>query len=205
MIRIFATAATVLAAHALASCAQVAGQVAVSNATSCIKEVKSSPEGQMVYARLWANDNTDTAAKLNDPKPLTKQEQNAYVQVHRKMQRCRQIVIDHDTQYAAWELPYWQELFRRSDAIFSKLASGEISVGLANKLTIESTGKFQVDVSKAHANAVHVEEAQRQRAAEAMLQAGTQMLAPQPTPQMTMTTTNCSWLGNTLNCNSMSH
>jgi hypothetical protein len=166
----------------------------------------------MVYARLWANDNTDTAAKLNDPKPLTKQEQNAYVQVHNKMQRCRQIIIAHDNRYAAWETPYWQELFQRGDAIFYKLASGEISVGLANKLTIESTGKFQVDVSKGHADAVRVEEAQRQRAAEAMLQASAQMLASQPTPQitmttttprMTMTTTNCSWVLNSLNCTSM--
>jgi hypothetical protein len=74
------------------------------------------------------------------------------------MRRCRQIIIGHDTQYAAWELPYWQEYFQRSDAIFHRLASGEISVGLANKLTIESTGKFQVDVSKGHATAVRVEE-----------------------------------------------
>jgi len=123
----------------------------------------------MVYERLWAGDNTDTAAKLNDLKPLTKEEQNAYVQVHHKMQRCRQIVIDYDNRYAAWETPYWQQLFQRSDAIFSKLASGEFSVGLANKLSIESAGKFEVDVSKGHANAVRIEEARRQRAAEAML------------------------------------
>ena len=204
VMRIVTSAATVLAAYILASCAQVAVQETASNFATCVSEVRSSPEGQMVFARLWANDNTDTAAKLNDPKPLTKEEQNAYVQVHNKARRCKQIVIDHDNRYAAWETPYWQELFQRGDAIFSKLASGEISVGLANKLAIESMGKFQVDVSKGHADAVRVEEAQRQRAAEAMLQASAQMLASQPTPQMTMTTTNCSWVLNTLRCRSMS-
>jgi hypothetical protein len=48
-------------------------------------------------------------------------------------------------------------LYQRSDAIFYKLASGEIPVGLANKLLIECRGKFQVDVSKGHANAVRLE------------------------------------------------
>ena len=78
-----------------------------------------------------------------------------------------------------------------------KLASGEIPVGVANRLIIESAGKFQTDRSKAHANAVQVDEARRQRASEAMLRAGTQLLASQNT-----TTTNCTWFGNTLNCTS---
>jgi hypothetical protein len=69
--------------------------------------------------------------------------------------------------------------------------SGEIPVGLANRLFIESGGKFQVDVSKGRADAVRAEEAQRQRAAEALL-------ASLPKT----TTTNCNWFGNSLSCNS---
>jgi hypothetical protein len=106
--------------------------------------------------------------------------------------------VSHDRRYAAWETQYWEEYFQRSDAIFYKLASGEIPVGLANKLSIEGAGKFQTDVSKGHADAVRVEEAQQQRAAEAMMQAGAQLAASQPRT----TTTNCTWLGNTLNCTS---
>ena len=82
---------------------------------------------------------------------------------------------------------------------FYRLASGELPVGIANKLAIESNGKFQIDASRGHADAVRVEEAQRQRAAEAMMQAGAQIAASQPK----MTTTNCTWLGNTLNCTSI--
>jgi hypothetical protein len=182
-------------------CGQLALRELTTNVSNCTSELRASPEGQIVYARLWVGDGTDTAAKLNDPKPLTKEEQNALVQLHSKGQRCRAMIIAHDNRYAAWETPYWQEFFQRSDAIFYKLASGEISVGLANKLGIESTGKFQVDVSRAHADAVRVEEVQRQQAAQAMLQASAQILANQPRPQMT--TTNCSWLGNTLNCTSL--
>jgi hypothetical protein len=99
------------------------------------------------------------------------------VRVHNKIRSCRDIVIAHDNRFAAWETPYWQEFFARSDAIIYKLASGEIPVGLANKLTIESIGRFQTEVSKGHAEAVRVEDAQRQRAAEVMLQSGAQILA----------------------------
>jgi len=177
---------------------QLATRQAASNATSCIKEVRSSPEGKIAYVRLWNFDDSDNAAKLTDPKPLTKAEQDALVQTHNRLQRCKQIVLDYDNRYAAWETPYWQEFFQRSDAIFYKLASGELPVGLANKLLIESNGKFQADVSKGHADAVRVDEAQRQIASEMMIQAGTQIMASQPRPQIT--STNCSWLGNTINC-----
>jgi hypothetical protein len=70
---------------------------------------------------------------------------------------------------------------------------------LANKLIIESTGQFQVDVSKGHANAVQIEEAQRQRMAETLIQANAQIAASQPR----MTTTNCTWVANTMNCTGM--
>jgi hypothetical protein len=53
-------------------------QKASASAANCVKEVEASPEGQIVYARL-ANDDTDTAAKLSDQKPLTKNEQDALV------------------------------------------------------------------------------------------------------------------------------
>jgi hypothetical protein len=182
----------------LTGCAQMAVQQAVKDTTICGQEAKAAPEGQVVHARLWNFDDSDTAAKLRDPAPLTKEEQNALVQLHNKIVKCREIVLSHDRRYAAWETQYWQEYFQRSDAIFYKLASGEIPVGLANKLSIESAGKFQTDVSKGHADAVRVEEAQQQRAAEAMMQAGAQLAASQPRT----TTTNCTWLGNTLNCTS---
>jgi hypothetical protein len=191
-----------VAAIALAGCSVIGAidaKQASQKASECIQTVRNSPEGQIVFARIWLGDGTDTAAKLSDPLPLTKEQQEAFVQVHNKMMPCRQIIIQHDNSFAAWETPYWQELFQRGDQIFYKLASGELPVGVANKLIIESTGSFQVDVSRGHANAVRVEEAQRQRAAEAMLLASAQVAASQPR----VTTTNCSWVGNTLNCTSL--
>jgi hypothetical protein len=190
------------AVQILTGCAQMAQQAARdanTNATNCIMAARSTPEGQLLSARIWRNDGTDTAAKLSDPNPLSKNERDALVAYHSQTLPCRQIVLEHDNKYAAWETPYWQELFQRTDAIFYKLASGEISVGLANKLAIESNGKFQVDVSRGHADAVRVEEAQRQQAAQAMLQALSTAAQSQPH----MTTTNCMWFGNTLNCTSM--
>jgi hypothetical protein len=186
---------------ALTGCAQIALKDATTNFQKCAAENKATPEGRMLALRLWQNDGTDTAAKLSDPKPLTQPERDALVQLHTRGLQCRQILVTYDNRFAAWETPYFQELFQRSDEIFSKLASGEVSVGVANRLNIESVGKFQVDVSKGHAEAVRIEEAQRQRAAEALLQASAQIAASQPRPHMTMT--NCHWLGNMLNCTTM--
>jgi hypothetical protein len=188
---------------ALSGCAAIIGQVtaadAIKKAKACFADVHATPEYRMVAARLWQFDDTDTAVKLSDPNPLTPAERNALVQVHNKVAPCRQIIISHDNQFAAWETPYWEDYFQRSDEIFYKLASGELPVGIANKMAIESQGKFQADVSRGHADAVQVAEVQRQQAAEAMMRAGAQLAASQPR----MTTTNCSWFGNTLNCTSM--
>jgi hypothetical protein len=158
----------------------------------CVTELADSADGKVLYARLWRGNDTDTVDKLTDRKPLTKEERDTLLRFKNKSLNCRQIVIAHDTQYAAWELPYWQELWQRPDAIHVKLMAGEIPVGIANRLLIESYGKFQADISRGRADAVRVEEAQRQRAAEALL-------ASMPKT----TTSNCTWIGNSLNCNSI--
>jgi uncharacterized protein with NRDE domain len=204
--------AVIASAVVLSNCTQMIAQQALKDArekfAKCVADNNATPEGRMITACLWRGDGSDTAAKLSDPNPLTPAERNALVQVHNRGLQCRQFLDAYDSQYAAWATPYAQAMHQRSDQIFYKLASGELPVGLANRLYIESNGQFQVDLSRGHADAVRDEEAQRQRAAEAMLQANA-LAAAQPrsqvpqiqTPQMT--TTNCTWLGNTLNCTSM--
>jgi hypothetical protein len=181
-----------LVAGGLAGCALSATLQIAKPAGSCLQDVKSSQEGQIVYAKLWASDATDTEAKLSDPNPLTPTERDALAQVHNDIISCRQMIISDDS------LPYWLDYFKRSDAIFNKLASGELPVGLANKLTIESNGKFQADLSRRHPDAVPVDEAQQQQAAEALVQASAQVTAPDP--QSRLTAINCRWIANTLSC-----
>jgi hypothetical protein len=72
-------------------------------------------------ARLWRFNELDTASKLSDPNPLTPKERDALVVVHNQTSRCKQIILTHDTKYAAWETPYWQDYYQRGDAIFYKL------------------------------------------------------------------------------------
>jgi hypothetical protein len=187
-----------LVAGGLANCTLTTTQQTAKQASTCLQDVKSSQEGQIVYAKLWASDATDTAAKLSDPDPLTPTERDALVQVHNNIISCRQMIISDDSQSAAWELPYWLDYFHRSDAIFNKLASGELPVGLANKLTIESNGRFQADVSRIHPDAVPVDEAQQQRAAEALVQASTQVTASEPSSRLAAI--NCRWVANSLSC-----
>jgi hypothetical protein len=177
-------------------CSLTATQQTARPANSCLQDVKSSQEGQKVYGKLWAFDATDTAAKLSDPNPLTPTEREALVQVHNNIISCRQMIISDDSPSAVWELPYWLDYFQRSDAIFNKLASGELPVGLANKLIIESNGRFQADISKRHA--VPVEEAQQQQAAEALMQASAQVTASEP--QSRLAAMNCKWVANAVSC-----
>jgi hypothetical protein len=187
-----------LVAGGLAGCALSATLQTAKPAGSCLQDVKSSQEGQIVYAKLWAFDATDTADKLSDPNPLTPTERDALAQVHNDIISCRQTTISDNSRSEGWKLPYWLDYFKRSDAIFNKLASGELPIGLANKLTIESNGKFQADLSRRHPDAVPVNEAQQQQAAEALLQDGAQITAPNP--QSRVSAIDCRWVANTLSC-----
>jgi hypothetical protein len=191
-----------LVASGLAGCTLTATQQTAKSASNCLQDIKSSREGQIVYAKLWAFDATDTEAKLSDPNPLTPSERDALAQVHNEIISCRQTTNSEDSRFAAWEFQYSLDYFNRSDAIFNKLASGELPVGLANKLTIESNGKFQADLSRRHPAAVPVDEVQQQQAAEALLQASAQITAPEP--QSRLTAINCRWVANTLSCTMLS-
>lgn len=188
-------------AACLAGCTQTAAQQTIADPNTCINEVKSSPEAQIVNARVWSGDDSDNAQKLADPNPLSEAERTALVTVHNKMLRCRQAIIAHVNSHAAWQTPHWQEMFQRNAAIFYKVGSGQIPVGVANKLAIESNGKFQADLMRGHADAVIVEEWWRQRTAETLLHQSAKKLATQR--RQRTTTPNCTWQGNTLDCTSM--
>lgn len=190
---------------ALCGCAQMAMKDAQEKAAKCAADNMATPEGQLIYKRLWRGDGTDTADKLSDPNPLTPPERNALVQVHSRAVQCRQFLDAYDGQYAVWATPYGQAQHQRTDQIFSKLASGELPVGVANKLYIESNGQFQSDLAQGHANAVAANEAAQQRAAEALIQSGALRQPQAQVPQVQaprMTTTNCTWIGNNLSCTS---
>ncbi len=191
-------AALCLLAGGLVGCTMTAIQQSAKSASSCLQDIKSSQEGQIVYAKLWASDDTDTAAKLNDRNALTPAERDALVQVHNDITSCRLMITSGDSRSEAWQLPYWLDYFNRTDAIFNKLASGELPIGLANRLTIESNGKFQADLSRTHPNTVPVDEAQQQLAADALVQENAQLAASESDSRLTAT--NCRWVANALSC-----
>ena len=65
----------VLTAFALAGCAQISDKIASSDAATvyakCMADVRAAAESQLISARLWLGDGTDTASKLTDAKPFT--------------------------------------------------------------------------------------------------------------------------------------
>ncbi len=195
---------------ALAACSQLMTEESVKQARNqfakCGADNRATPEGQIVAGRLWTGDGTDSAAKLLDPYPLTPAERAALVQMHGRAVQCRQIIMAHGDQSAAWQLPYLQQYAQRSDQVFDKLSTGELPVGLANKLSIESDRKLEFDLTSANIESGHVEgvrtdQAKRQRNTEALLKQSSQIAASQPAPRTP--TTYCSWLGDTLNCASL--
>lgn len=173
----------------------------------CAAENRATPEGQTIAGRLWIGDGTDTATKLLDPYPLTPAERSALVQLHNSAVQCRQTVTAHADQSAAWQSAYLQEYIQRSDEIFYKLTSGALPVGLANKLSIESDRKLQVDLSSAYydnvgrVDGIRIAEAKRERATDALLEQSDRIAASQPQPRSPAT--NCAWSGNTLNCTTL--
>ncbi|HML06689.1 MAG TPA: hypothetical protein VK430_00975 [Xanthobacteraceae bacterium] len=193
------------AVHALAGCAQIAAQDAATKAAAkfaqCGAENRTTQQSQMLSGRLWTGGENDTVAKLLDPNPLTPAERDALVQVHHRAVQCRQIIIAHADQYAAWQVPFFQDYAQRADAIYDRLASGELSVGLANKLSIENDRKLEADLASGHAYGVRTEEVERQRKTDAMLEESSQIAAAQSQPRMGAA--NCAWLGNTLDCTRM--
>jgi len=199
-----------LALIALSSCAQLLPEDAATaqvrtQFAKCGAENKASPEGRILGGRLVMGDGSDSSAKLLDPYPLTPAERAALVQLHNRAVQCRQIIFAHASQTAAWQVPYLQEYAVRSDQVFDKLASGELPVGMANKLSLESDRKFQDDLADARAmnntgrpEGVRLQEAQRQRATADLLEQSNQIAAAQTAPRMP--STYCTWQGNTLNC-----
>ena len=87
----------------------------------------ATPDGELVYRRVWRGDGTDTASKLSDPTPLTPPERDALPRLHAATQPCRQMILDHDRRFATWETPYWQVFFATGDGIRTKLAAGELA------------------------------------------------------------------------------
>jgi len=199
------------AVPAFAGCTQLATHEGAAEARAkfakCGAENRATPEGQMLAGRLWMGNGTYTAAKLLDPYPLTPAERASLVQIHDRAVQCRQIIVAHAAQSAAWQSASLQEYIQRSDAIFYKLASGELPVGVANKLSIENDRKFQADLAGAnfdaggHVDGVRAEEAQRERATDALLEQSDQIAAS--LPRQARPTTNCAWSGNALNCTAL--
>ena len=169
-------ATAMLTAASVSACAQVATQQTATNVKACLAQAMATPDGELVYRRVWRGDGTDTASKLSDPNPLTPPERDALLRLHAATQPCRQMILDHDRRFATWETPYWQVFFATGDGIRTKLAAGEISVGAANKMFLEAYSQFQVETSKGQAQASAIEQQQRAAAlavvAEGLSQAG---------------------------------
>jgi hypothetical protein len=214
---------SMLALQALTACSEVSQNEALKSASHCARDVLTSHEATIVYSRLWLGDGTDTPDKLRDTAPLTPEEQDALSRVRYSMNQCKQklVVRSMDMPATAPDQQYRDASLQRTDAILEKVASGEITIAMANRLAIESNGIFQADLTKInpkfipraerhaqaeaeqmlaeqeHADAAAAQERRAQEEAEAK-QRKTKGKTRQA--EQTPVATNCAWSGNTLNC-----
>jgi len=215
--RIGVIVTSTLAVLALTACAGRSDQGATKNAIACTRDIAKSPEASTVYKRLWLGDGSDAADKLRDPAPLTPEERSALTQLHGKMLQCRQFPYSASSPSDAREMQYRDDFFQRSAAVYYKLEGGDLPVGLANRLFIESNGKFQADMLRDHLR-VPPDAVEQQQDAEKMVQENDRAAAaaaeqiPQAQRQskkrqpkqshaeQKAIAPTCTWVGNTLNC-----
>jgi hypothetical protein len=212
------------AAQVVAACSEVQQNEALKDAGHCARDVFASHEATIVYSRLWTGDGTDTPDKLRDTAPLTPAEQDALSRVRYSIRQCRQklVISSMDMPAAVPDQQYRDASIQRTDAILEKVAAGEITVAMANRLAIESNGIFQADLAKVnpklvpraehHAQAVAeemlaeqekadaAEAAERRAQEEAEARQRKSKQAKSKQAEAPTVATNCAWSGNTLNC-----
>lgn len=216
--------AGLFALQALAACSEVQQNEALKDAGHCARDVLGSHEATIVYSRLWLGDGTDTPDKLRDTAPLTPDEQDALSRVRYSMHQCKQkLAIRSMDQPAAMPDQQAREAsIQRTDAILEKVAIGEITVGMANRLFVQSNGIFLADITKVNPKLASRQQKHLQDQAELMLAESEKAVAEEEArhraeeeaeakqrknkgktrqaAEQVPATTNCAWSGNTLNC-----
>jgi hypothetical protein len=176
------------------------------DANACANDVASSAQAVTIYRRVWLGDGTDTPDKLRDQAPLTTDERTALAQYHAQILQCRQGIPADPSGTQTPEMRDRDAVFQRSLTVYSKLETGELNVGAANKLLIESNGKFQADVLRDHLRPPPPAAIEAQKNAEKMVQAADQAQAPLARPSKPRQAEQkpampaCTWAGDALNC-----
>jgi hypothetical protein len=215
--------AGLFALQALAACSEVQQNEALKDAGHCARDVLGSHEATVVYSRLWLGDGTDTPDKLRDTAPLTPEEQDALSRVRYSMRECKQklVIRSMDQPASMPDMQARDASIQRTDAILEKVATGEISIGMANRLFVQSNGIFLAEVTKANPKLVSRQQRHLQEQAEVMLAENEKVMAEEQArrraeeeaeaklrknkgktrqAEQTPADTNCAWSGNTLNC-----
>jgi hypothetical protein len=156
----------------------------------CFDKVVSSNAGKLVWTRLFMGTET-SADKFFDHGYFTPKERKAMLDYMVAIRPCRLLLLNEQPRYA---VP-WTDFFNRSDAVWFKLADGEITISEGNRLHVQSHGQFLADAARISSSLFVEQELQRQRFAQSLAQTAQDM---QQSPAST--TTVCRWVGNTLTC-----
>lgn len=163
---------------------------------ACEDAKQKTPAFQLIKLRLYTGDPIIYEQVL-DQGQLTPEESKALGElIALEDGGCKGILLERIAKRSPARLPAYANWYARRLAIDMKLLSGEIPVGTANRLYIEATRHFEVENAAASADEAARAAAAAQLAASQVLM--TQALSRQPVNRIT--TTQCSWIGNLLNC-----
>jgi len=169
---------------------------------SCVEGALDTDAGRFFQARFYTGERDGgVTTKLRDETFLTDTEARQLLAYRQRVLPCRRIILDASQSYAPNDVPAWATLFARGDEVVTRVAGREITVGAANRYSMQAMALFEKDIAEAFAMTNRENRAlteQRRREALGFLEYSSRMYeATAPSIPSRM---SCNWVGPTLQC-----
>ena len=187
----------------------------MASANKCFDSISENPKYAPIASKTYlGKDINITLQMLNDKTSPNKQEISLLYAYHGEMQDCRKIVLDGVSKMHPLYMLTLVESYAAADKLWADTTAGRLSWGQFNEGRKDLNTRYQARITQADAQVVsqlqnqhQVEVEQRQRAAAALQQWSYQQQALANQQQAINAinqprTINCSYMGNTAQCNS---
>ena len=195
-------------------------QKAISDEAQCIDTLAATPAGQVVYGKSPRDVRSPSLRMMSNTDKATDVEIANVLEYHTELQQCRQILLRAIAQYQPALLEIRLDYYSKNDALFLRLVKKEITwgelVGGVSANFRESAQRSTAalnELNRQNQYALQQAAARQQAAAAALLQWSSQqqminqtqnyqqqLLNQQIFNSSRLMQTNCTTLGNTVNC-----
>lgn len=192
-----------LAAAASSSCATTQQRPLdreLKGALACVRNAARDDGGRLYARRFYTGSGDTDTRKFSDPSKLTPTEIRLIEQYRGEVRPCKDTIVRTSTDYAPSDVPAWTAFFSRSDEVWSRLSTGRLTVGEANRCSLSSLVILEQEL--ANALPATTEEnrklaRERQRLAQEILDYSSKI---QQSQRESGRAASCLWAGNALQC-----